>query len=92
MNRLNKIIKAASKSPFINNVIEEYTSKLEWGEIMNQIALMREDIRREDIAKMIESYRKNFELTDEKILLLLTQSYGDDFTKDELQEMIEQTK
>ncbi|MBP2058559.1 hypothetical protein J2Z60_001744 [Lactobacillus colini] len=80
----------------LNDDIKEYTSKPEWGEIMNQIALMRENIqedtRREDIVKTIELCREDFNLDDNKILSLLTKRYGDDFTKHQLQEMIEQTK
>ncbi|MBP2058242.1 putative transposase/invertase (TIGR01784 family) [Lactobacillus colini] len=80
----------------LNDDIKEYTSKSEWGEIMNQIALMRENIqeddRREAVSKMIELCREDFNLDDNKILSLLTKRYGDDFTKDQLQEMIEQTK
>ena len=76
----------------LNNDIEEYISTPEWGEVMDQISLLREDMAAEAVEKMIRSYRKYFNLSDEKILSILLEEYGDTFSEDQLKEFIKETK
>ena len=59
---------------------------------MDQISLFREDMAAEAVEKMIRSYREELNLDDRKILSLIEKSYGDTFTKHQLEEMLKQTK
>lgn len=80
----------------LGNDIEEYISTPEWSEIMNELALMREniqeDMRIEAVKKMIRSYREDFNLDDNKVLVLITKRYGDVFSEQQLQELVKETK
>lgn len=76
----------------LNNDIEEYTSTPEWGEIMDQISLLREDMAAEAVEKMIRFCRKNTNFSDKRILSALSEEYGDTFSEDQLKEFIKETK
>lgn len=76
----------------LNNDIEEYISTPEWGEVMDQISLLREDMAAEAVEKMIRFCRKNTSFSDGRILSALSEEYGDTFSEDQLKEFIKETK
>lgn len=54
--------------------------------------MMLDDSKVEGIKKMIVTIRDNFHASDSKILDLLVTQYGDDFSKEQLQQIMNQVK